>query len=246
MTTNTTPSSSLSGSVALVTGANRGLGRHLATQLLERGASKVYAGVRNPDGFDLPGVTPLRLDVTDPGQVAEAATIATDVTLLINNAGIARPGSLLHSPLADLQAEMDTNSGGILHMTRAFAPGLAAVGGGTIVNVLSAQAWFAYTGTNGYHASKAAAWALTNGFRLELASQGTRVVAVHAGAFDTEFSEGYDGPKEDPADIARATLDGVERGDIEVLADDWTRWVKSFLDKDPSALYAGLDFDIAR
>lgn len=245
MTTNHTSSSPIVGSVALVTGANRGLGRILAQQLLERGAAKVYAGARNPESIDLPGVIPLQLDVTDAAQIEAAAVAAPDATLLINNAGINRPGTLLHSPLADLETEMDTNSHGILHMVRAFAPGLAASGGGTIVNVLSAQSWFAHPGTNGYHVSKAAAWALTNGFRLELAEQGTRVVAAHAGAFDTDFSAGYDGPKEDPADIATAILDGTERGDIEVLADDWTRGVKASLDKEPSPFYAQLGFAIA-
>lgn len=245
MSTNQTSSSPIAGSVALVTGANRGLGRILAQQLLERGAAKIYAGVRTPEDFDLPGVIPIQLDVTNAAQIAAAAVAAPDVTLLINNAGINRPGTLLHSPLADLEAEMDTNSHSILHMVRAFAPGLAAGGGGVIVNVLSAQSWFAHPGTNGYHVSKAAAWALTNGFRLELSDQGTRVVAAHAGAFDTDFSADYDGPKEDPADIATAILDGTERGDIEVLADEWTRGVKVSLDKDPSLFYAQLGFAIA-
>lgn len=245
MITNAEASSPLAGSVALVTGANRGLGRHLVAQLLERGAAKVYAAVRSPIDADLPGVVPVRLDVAEPRQIEAAASTASDVTLLINNAGISRPGSLLRSPVSDLEVEMDTNYGSILRMVRAFAPALAAAGGGTIVNVLSAQSWFAYPGTNGYHASKAAAWALTNGFRLELADQGTRVVAVHAGAFDTDFSAGYDGPKEHPADIARAVLDGVERGEVEILTDDWTRWVKSFLDKDPSEFYRQLELGIA-
>lgn len=245
MTTRNDSPSPIAGSIALVTGANRGLGRHLVRQLLERGAAKVYAGVRTPDDLDLPGAIPIRLDVTDAAQIAAAAVAAPDVNLLINNAGINRPGTLMHSPLSDLKAEMATNHGSILHMVRAFAPGLAAAGGGTIINVLSAQAWFAHPGTNGYHASKAAAWALTNGFRLELAEQGTRVVAAHAGAFDTDFSAAYDGPKEDPADIATAILDGAERGDIEVLADDWTRGVKASLSDDPSALYSRLGFAIA-
>lgn len=236
MSTYPTSPTPIAGAVALVTGANRGLGRHLAAQLLERGAARVYAAARNPDGVDLPGVVPLRLDVTDPEQVAEAARVASDVTLLVNNAGIRRAESLLHSPLADLHAEMDTNHWSVLHMVRAFAPVLARNGGGAIVNVLSAQSWFAFPGTNGYHASKAAAWALTNGLRLELADQRTRLVAVHSGAFDTDFSAGYDGPKEDPAAIARATLDGVANGSVEVLTDDWTRWVKSTLNEDPAVL----------
>lgn len=240
MTSRIHSSSSVSGAVALITGANRGLGRHLAAQLLERGAAKVYAAARNPESIDLPGVVPLRLDVTDADQIAAAAQAAPDVTLLINNAGISRPATLLEGSLADLRAEMATNHWGVLGMVRAFAPVLAANGGGTILNILSAQSWFAFPETNGYHASKAAAWALTNGFRLELAAQGTRVVGAHAGAFDTEFTAAYDGPKEAPSVIARAILDGVEDGSVEVLADDWTRFVKSSLDKEPSGFYAEL------
>ncbi|MGC5247435.1 SDR family oxidoreductase [Gordonia sp. DT219] len=235
-----TPTSSVTGAIALVTGANRGLGRHIAARLVSRGAAKVYAAARNPESVDLPGVVPLRLDVTDDSQIAEAAAIASDVTLLVNNAGISRPGALLDTPLENVRAELDTNFWGVLAMVRAFAPVLAGTGGGTIVNVLSAQSWFAYPGTNGYHASKAAAWAITNGFRLELADQGTRVVAVHAGAFDTDFTADYDGPKEDPADIARATIDGLETDSVEILTDDWTRWVKSFLGQDPATFYAEL------
>ncbi|RIQ17822.1 SDR family oxidoreductase [Jiangella rhizosphaerae] len=227
----------LDGAVALVTGANRGLGRHFAEQLLRRGAARVYAAARRPESVDLPGVVPLRLDITDDAAVRAAAARAGDVTLVVNNAGISAWTNLLTSDLDAIRREMETNFWGTLGMVRAFAPVLAANGGGAILNVLSAQSWFAYPGTNGYHAAKAAQWALTNGARLELAGQGTQVTALHLGAVDTEFSAAYDGPKGDPADAVRAGLDGLEAGAVEVLADAWSAHVKRSLADDPSRLY---------
>jgi len=225
----------IEGAVALVSGANRGLGRHFAQQLLERGAAQVYAAARRPEEVDLPGVTPLRLDITDADAVQRAAEALPDLTLLVNNAGITRFTHLITSDLADIRAEMETNFWGTLTMVRAFSPALA--NGGAVLNVLSAQAWHPYPGTNGYHASKAAQWALTNGVRTELAPRGTLVTALHLGATDTDFAAGYDGPKADPAVVARAGLDGVEAGAAEVLADDWSRHVKASLVDDPTRLY---------
>ena len=228
----------LDGAVALVTGAGRGLGRHFATQLLERGAARVYAAVRRPEQVaGLPGVVPLRLDVTDDDAVRAAADAARDVTLLVNNAGLLHANDLVTGDPATLHAELDTNLWGPLRTVRAFAPVLAANGGGAVLNVLSAQSWFGYPGGNGYHVAKAAAWAMTNGVRLELRAQGTLVTALHLGAVDTDMSAGYDGPKGDPADVVRAALDGVEAGAAEVLADDWTRHVKASLAHDPERLY---------
>ncbi|SEE67593.1 SDR family oxidoreductase [Jiangella alba] len=229
---------SLDGAVALVTGANRGLGRLFAAHLLQRGAARVYAAARRPETIDLPGVVPLRLDITDDAGVRAAAEQAGDVTLLVNNAGISRWTNLLTSDVADLRAELETNLWGTLAMVRAFAPALARNGGGAVLNVLSAQSWFAYPGTNGYHVAKAAQWALTNGVRLELAAQGTQVTALHLGAVDTDFSAGYDGPKGDPADAVRAGLDGLAAGAAEVLADSWSAHVKRSLADDPSVLDA--------
>ncbi|WP_431869574.1 SDR family oxidoreductase [Nocardiopsis eucommiae] len=226
------------GSVALVTGANRGLGRLFAQQLLERGAERVYAAARRPGEIDLPGVVPLELDITDDASVARARARAGDVTLLVNNAGISNWTDLVTSELAALRQEMDTNFWGTLAMVRAFAPVLAANGGGAILNVLSAQSWFAYPGTNGYHAAKAAQWALTNGVRLELADQGTLVTGLHLGAVDTGFSAAYDGPKGDPADSVRVALDGLTQGAAEVLADAWSAHVKRSLADDPTRLAA--------
>ena len=146
----------ISGSTALVTGANRGLGRHFAQQLLQRGAARVYATARNPDLVNLPGTDVLQLDITDPASVAAAATAATDVTLLINNAGISTFQNLVTGDLAKIRLELDTHFYGTLAVVRAFAPVLAANGGGAVLNVLSRMSWLSYEGANSYSAAKAA------------------------------------------------------------------------------------------
>jgi NAD(P)-dependent dehydrogenase (short-subunit alcohol dehydrogenase family) len=224
----------INGAVALVTGANRGLGRHFTQQLLERGATKVYATARRPELIDIPGVEPLRLDITDPSSIAAAAGIATDVTLLINNAGVSTNAKLVTGDLDKIRLELDTHFWGTLGMIRAFAPRL---GGGAILNVLSALSWFNVDGAGAYGAAKAAAWNLTNGVRLELAPQKTLVTGLHLGAADTDMMAGYQGPKADPAVIVRAALDGVEQNLIEVVADEWSATVKASLAADPGKFY---------
>jgi NAD(P)-dependent dehydrogenase (short-subunit alcohol dehydrogenase family) len=227
----------ITGSVALVTGANRGLGRQFAQQLLERGATKVYATSRRPELIDVPDVEVLRLDVTDPESVAAAAAAAGDVTLVVNNAGISTGANLVTGDLAEVRREMDTHFFGTLGVVRAFAPVLARNGGGGIVNVLSALSWFSINGANAYAAGKAAAWSLTNGVRIELTGQGTQVTGVVLGAADTDMMAGYDGPMSSPADVVRTALDGVQAGDWEVLVDDWSRHVKASLAADPREFY---------
>jgi NAD(P)-dependent dehydrogenase (short-subunit alcohol dehydrogenase family) len=177
-------------SVALVTGANRGLGRAFAQRLLERGARKVYATARRPETVDLPGVEVLPLDITDPMSVRAAAEAAPDVSLLVNNAGIQTATDLVTGSVDAARQELETNVFGHLAMIREFAPTLAGNGGGAIVNILSAMSWFGVKGANAYHLTKAAAWAMTNGVRLELAEQGTLVTAVHLGLADTDMSAG--------------------------------------------------------
>jgi NAD(P)-dependent dehydrogenase (short-subunit alcohol dehydrogenase family) len=214
-------------SVALVTGANRGLGLAFTQALLERGARKVYAAARNPASVTLPGVVPLALDVTDGEQISDAAAAAGDVTLLINNAGILSPASLLGADvLRTARDELETNALGPLALSTAFAPILAANGGGAIVNVLSVLSWVTLEGISTYSASKAAAWALTNGLRTELAGQGTQVLALHVGYIDTDMVKSVSGPKSRPADVVAQTLDALEAGSQEVLADDISRQVK--------------------
>lgn len=228
----------IAGSVALVTGSNRGIGRRFALQLLERGATKVYATARRPELVDIEGVVALPLDITDQASIDAAAAAAGDVTLLVNNAGISTTGSLLTDDLADARREMDTHYWGNLAMIRAFAPVIERNGGGGIVNVLSALSWFVYPGSGAYAAAKAAEWNLTNAVRLELAGKGISVQGLHLGAADTDMMDGYEGPKVDPADVARAALDGVERGAAEVVVDDWSRMVKAALADAPERFYA--------
>ena len=224
----------ISGAIALVSGANRGLGRHFAAQLLDRGAAKVYATARRPELVDLPGVEVLRLDVTDPASVTAAAQAAADVTLLVNNAGVSTGADLIAGDLDLIHREMDTHFWGTLTMIRAFAPQLA---GGAILNVLSALSWFAYPGAGGYAAAKAATWNLTNAVRLELSAQRTQVTGLLLGAADTDMMAGHDVPKSDPAVIVKTALDGLEAGQWEVIADEPTAQVKASLAGDPQAFY---------
>jgi NAD(P)-dependent dehydrogenase (short-subunit alcohol dehydrogenase family) len=220
----------IAGSVALVTGANRGLGRVLAEHLLDRGAKTVYAAARNPASITDPRLTPVALDVTDPAAVAAAAERLTDVTLVVNNAGVSGAGSLLGAPdLTGARAEFETNFWGPVLVTRAFAPVLAANGGGSLVNVLSVLSWVALPTTGAYSASKAAAWSLTNSARGELRDQNTLVVGVHVGYMDTDMAADAPGPKLAPADLAGQILDAVEAGREEVLGDELTRQVKAGL-----------------
>ena len=190
----------LKNAVVFVTGANRGLGRAFAQAALAAGAAKVYAAARDPASIDLPGVTPIALDVTDPAQVAAAAKQCADVTLLINNAGISQgAGVLADDAIAIARRHLETNVFGVWALTQAFAPALKANGGGAVLNVLSVLSWVTLPGLTPYSASKAAAWALSNGLRQELKAQGTQLTSLHVGYMDTDMTRGLDAPKSAPA-----------------------------------------------
>ena len=213
--------------VVLVTGANRGLGWAWASLLLQAGARKVYACARDASTVELPGVIALDLDITRPDQVARAAAQCSDVTLLINNAGMVRGGDLLADDAPKrAQEELDTNLFGTLAMCRAFAPVLRANGGGAIVNVLSVLSWISIPGGGTYAASKAATWSMTNGVRHALRAQGTQVVGVHVAFMDTDMTAAVDAPKASPSDVVAQAIAAIEAGDEEVLADEPTRQVK--------------------
>jgi len=213
--------------VALVTGANRGIGLAFAHELLTRGARKVYVGARDPATVTQSGVQALRLDVNKPEDVAAAAALATDVALVINNAGIAQPGGFLAPDSEDVARRIfETNFFAMLRMSRAFAPILKANGGGALLNVLSLASWVNGGDLAAYAASKSAAWSLTNALRNELLAQKTQVVALHMGYVDTDLTRGLDAPKSSPEDIVRRALDGLEAGLDEVLADELTLQVK--------------------
>lgn len=229
----------LTGATVLVTGANRGIGAEFVRLLGERGAAKIYAAARDASSIRAgAGVEPLQLDVTDPEQVAAAARAAGDVQVLINNAGISTGTSLVTGDESAIRREMETNFYGPLRTTRAFAPILAANGGGAIVNVVSALSWFTAPGVGAYAASKAAAWMLTDTTRVELAAQGTHVVGVHMGLVDTDMTKDIGAPKISPAELAGAALDAVGSGAQEVLGDEWARFVKAGLSLGPEERYA--------
>ena len=220
----------LANAVVLITGANRGIGQAFAREALARGARRVYAAARDPVSVKLPGVLPIQLDVTDPEQVARAARECRDVTLLINNAGVAETGGFLQdNALASARRQLDVNFFGMLQMAQAFAPVLAAHGGGALLNVLSIASWINRPLLGTYGATKSAAWALTNGLRHELRAQGTQVTALHMGFVDTDLTRGIEMPKSTPEAIVREAFDGLEAGVEEVLADLATQQVKQSL-----------------
>jgi NAD(P)-dependent dehydrogenase (short-subunit alcohol dehydrogenase family) len=232
----------VAGSVALVTGANRGIGAQFVRGLLDRGASKVYAAARDTTAVKPgPGIVPVRLDVTDPDQVADLAAELRDVTLVVNNAGVSQGAPLLGAPdLAAARREMDVNYFGTLAVSRAFAPVLQGNGGGALVNMLSVLSFMNLPGAGSYSASKAAAWSLTNGIRIELARQNTLVVGVHPGFVDTDMTARVDAPKIKPAEVVDAALDAVEQGLPEVLVDEVSRRAKAALPDDQALLYPDL------
>lgn len=218
----------------LITGANRGIGLAFARAALARGARKVYAGARNPLSVTLPGVVPIRLDVNSPADVTSAAQQASDVTLVINNAGIAQYGGMLAADAeASLRQLLETNVFGVLRVSRAFAPVLAANGGGALLNVASVASWVTMPALATYAVTKSATWSLSNGLRNELRGQGTQVLTLHMGFVDTDMTQGIDMPKSRPEDIVDRALDALEAGANEVLADEMTQHVKLGLSDQP-------------
>ena len=216
---------------ALVTGANRGLGKRFAAQLVERGA-KVYAAARRPETIDIPGVVPVQLDITDPESVTRAASLAGDVNVLINNAGVSTRSTLLAGPMEDVRLEMETHYFGTLSVTRAFVPIIEANGGGEILNVLSVLSWLHAPTSGAYSAAKAASWAMTDALRQELAPRGVHVAALHVGFMDTDMAAFAPADqKTDPSVVAKLALDGLFAGEPEILADDMSRAVKAQLSR---------------
>lgn len=216
--------------VVLVTGANRGIGLAFARELLARGARKVYAAARDPASITQEGVQSLRLDVNQPADIAAAVALASDATLVINNAGIASPGGFLATDSEDLTRRIfETNFFAMLRMSKAFAPVLKANGGGAFLNVLSVASWVNGGELAAYSASKSAAWSLTNALRHELAAQRTQVLGLHMAYVDTDLTRGFEVPKSSAADIVGRALDGLEAGLDEVLADELTQHVKQGL-----------------
>ena len=228
-------------STVLVTGANRGIGKAFADALLDRGATKVYAAVRDVATITDPRLVPIQLDVTDPDRVAAVARELDDVQVVVNNAGVLHVGTPLSASLDVARAELETNYLSLVSMTRAFAPVLERNGGGAFVNVLSAFSWVAMPLITTYSASKAAGWNFTNAARIELKRQGTHVVGVFAGPVDTDMAAAFELEKVPPATVAESALDALEAGEPEALVDDYSRAVKPGLSDDQGTLYPQIE-----
>ncbi|ALR13421.1 short-chain dehydrogenase [Mycobacteroides saopaulense] len=213
--------------VVLVTGGRRGLGAALVDEALSRGARKVYSTARAPFEDSREQVVTKQLEVSSEASVATLAHDLTDVEIVINNAGVLHPDSLLSGDFDKIDATFQTNVFGPLRVVRAFAPILKDNGGGAIVNIHSVLSWLG--GAGAYGASKAAIWSVTNTLRLELEAQHTHVLGVHAGFIDTDMVTALPVPKTPPAVIAARIIDALEKGDNEVLTDELTVQIKSQL-----------------
>ena len=226
-------------STVLITGANRGIGLAFANAFLERGARKVYAGARDPSRVNLPGVTPLRLDVNSTADIEAAAQLANDVTIVVNNAGIANFGSFLADDAeALLRNHLETNLLGVLRVSRAFAPTLARNGGGALLNVASIASWISSPMLASYAVSTSALWSLSNGLRNDLHEQGTQVLTLHMGFVDTDLTQGIEMPKTKPETIVERALTALEADAHEILADEMTQQVKGGLSAEQAVYLA--------
>jgi len=232
----------LKNTTALVTGANRGIGKELVACLLERGAKRVYAAGRELSALqavaalDRARVVPIRMDIAKAEEVAAAAKAAQDVELLINNAGVAAFGSAIEGPLELVSRDMATNYFGTLNVLRAFVPGMERRGGGSIVNLLSVVALASMPALGGYAASKAALYSLTQALRAELANKRIRVHAVFPGPVDTDMIRSVDMPKTSPSEVAGNLLDAVQADEEDIFPDAMSRQVQAAWSKEPKAL----------
>jgi NAD(P)-dependent dehydrogenase (short-subunit alcohol dehydrogenase family) len=225
----------------LVTGANRGIGKAFADALLDRGAAKVYAAVRDVATVTDPRLVPIQLDVTDPDRVAAVARELDDVELVVNNAGVLNVSVPTSASFDVARLELETNYLSLVSMTQAFAPVLERNGGGAFINMLSVYSWVSEPLISTYSASKAAAWSFTNAARIELKRQGTHVVGVHVGAVDTDMAAAFEFEKLPPAIVAASALDALEADEPEAVVDDYSRAVKAGLSDDQSTLYPQIE-----
>lgn len=229
----------MQGTVALVTGSNRGVGRSLVEALLDRGASRVYAGARDLSSLspvvamDPERVIPVHVDLLDRESIAAAAEVAQDVTLLINNGAILQFGFSLDGDRQNIVDHFMTNTMGTLDMIRAFAPVLAARGGGKIVTIMSLQSFGGSTGLDGYSASKAALHSLSQSLRPALGAMNITMSGVYPGGIDTDMLKDLDAPKSSPRTVADGTLDAIAAGEEDIFPDPVARFLAAIWFADP-------------
>jgi short-subunit dehydrogenase len=228
---------SIEQSIVLITGATGAIAQALIAALTARGATKIYAAARDISALAASDrLVPLKMDVTSDDDVARAAAVATDITLLINNAGINHNTGFMIAPdLATAHAEMEANYFAPLRVTRAFAPALIA-NSGAVLNILTILSRVSLPLMGSYCASKAAALSLTQGLRADLGAKGVRVYAALPGAVDSRMTAGLPIPKMSPADAAREILDGVEAGEEETYVGEMARGLAQGLAHDPKAV----------
>jgi NAD(P)-dependent dehydrogenase (short-subunit alcohol dehydrogenase family) len=217
----------IEGTVALVTGANRGIGRALTEALLARGAKRVYATARDPKALNAlrdKRLVALRLDVTDADQLRAVGEAASDVELVVSNAGMGLAGGITDATTLDqARSQMEVNYFGPLQLFQLLAPALAKNGGGAVVAINSAAGLTNFPLMATYSASKAALHSLTQAARVLLRMQGTSVFGVYPGPVDTDMSRGLSIPKASPLDVANAVLDGIEAGLEDIFPDSFAR-----------------------
>ena len=210
---------------ALVTGANRGIGHNLVAVLLAAGAKKVYAGARSLDSLkETVALAPdrvvaIQLDVTSESDVATLKKLASDVTLVINNAGTLDFGGPLEVAFEAIERNFAVNFYGPLRVAREVAPIIEHNGGGAIVNVSTIVALASMPGLSGYNASKAALWSMTQSLRGALVPKGVMVHSVFPGPVDTEMAAAITFPKTSPAAVAQAIVDGIIANQEDIFPD---------------------------
>lgn len=211
----------------LVTGGQRGLGAAFAAEFLSHGADRVYVTARTPRPSDDARVVPLPLDVTVPGSVEAVAEVAGDVAVVVNNAGVRGPLSILGTDIDAMRHVFDTNVFGPVRIAQAFAPVLGQHPESALVDIHSVLSWLG--GAGAYGASKAALWSMTNSLRVELSRQNTTVIGVHLGLAETDMTVGLELPKLTPQFVASQVVEGVIHGEVEILVDQESRNVKAAL-----------------